>query len=233
MANNFSSNGYSPTKTLSYLAIGCFSILIICFALYLIISVVSSITTLPMLTLNTGETVALDLVLIGLISLVEILVRLLTVVFFLIWLFKAFKNLSALESNSLEFTPGWAVGWWFIPFANLVKPYQIVSELWRESDTDFDPNTFLSNQIGSPAIIGWWWGLFIAGNIGGRISNSMIDGGSDYFQVVLVIASVLHGVSAFLIIQIIRSITKEQDLRFEKLGTTSKFQAPPSPPTFD
>lgn len=233
MANSFSNDVYTSAKTLSYLAIGCFSLLLLCFVLYFIISTVETVADLPKVTLDTGETVSFGIVIIGLISLFEILLRLLTIIFFLIWLFKAYKNLPALESRNLEFSPGWAVGWWFIPFANLVKPYQVVSELWKESDADFDANTFLSNQIGASSIIGWWWGLFIAGNIVGRISNKMIEADSPYFPISLMIACVLHGIAAYLIIQIIHNITKQQDLRFQRLGALNKFEEPPAPPTFN
>ena len=233
MANSFSNDVYTSTKTFSYLAIGCFSGLLLCFVLYFIISIVETVTDLPKVTLDTSEAVSFGIIIIGLISLFEILMRLLTIIFFLIWLFKAYRNLPALESRNLEFSPGWAVGWWFIPFANLVKPYQVMSELWRESDADFDTRTFLSNQIGIPSIIGWWWGLFIAGNIVGRISNKMIDADSPYFPVSLMLACVLHGISAYLIIEIIRNVTKQQDLRFQKLGVSDRLAEPPAPPDFN
>jgi Domain of unknown function (DUF4328) len=233
MTNNFSTEIYSSTKTLSYLAIGCFSILILCYCLFTIAGFLQVAVDLPDVTLNTGQTVPVSLVVIGLVSLVEMLARLLTIIFFLIWLYKAFKNLSGLQCGYLEFSPGWAVGWWFIPFANLVKPYQIVGELWRQSDSDFDARTFLSNQIGTASIIGWWWGLFIGGNIVGRISDAMIDAGSQYFPIALVLACILHGISAYLIIEIIRTVTDQQELRFQKLGTLNKFIEPPAPPKFN
>ena len=47
-------------------------------------------------------------------------------VFFFIWLHRACKNLDYLEVVDTRFTPGWAIGWWFIPFANLFMPYQVV-----------------------------------------------------------------------------------------------------------
>lgn len=233
MANSFSNDVYFPTKTLSYLVIGCFSFLIVCFSLYFIISIVETVITLPQVPMEGGGTVSLGIVGVGLISLVEILLRLITIILFLIWLYKVFKNLPALGANNLEFSPGWAVGWWFIPFANLVKPYQVVSELWRESDADFDANTFLSNQISVPSIIGWWWGLFIGGNIVGRISNAMIEADSPYFPIALMLGCIFHGISAYLIIRIIRTITEQQELSFQKIGSLNKFPEPPSPPKFD
>ena len=33
----------------------------------------------------------------------------------------------------MDFTPGWAVGWNFIPIANLWKPYQAIKEIWVTS----------------------------------------------------------------------------------------------------
>ena len=57
--------------------------------------------------------------------------------------------------------------------------------------------------------------------------------GSQYFPIALILASVLHAISAYLIIQIIRNITKQQDLRFQRLGALNKFEEPPAPPTFN
>ena len=52
----------------------------------------------------------------------------------LVWVYAAHRNLPALQSHDGEFTPGWAVGWFFIPFMNLFKPYQAMRHLWNESD---------------------------------------------------------------------------------------------------
>ena len=36
-------------------------------------------------------------------------------------------------AGGLRYTPGWAVGWLFVPFANLVVPYFVFTEIWRNS----------------------------------------------------------------------------------------------------
>lgn len=51
----------------------------------------------------------------------------------LLWQHRAHANLRALGVPGLRFSPGWAVGWWFVPLANLVMPYLAVRELWRAS----------------------------------------------------------------------------------------------------
>src|SRR5512133_3434057 len=55
------------------------------------------------------------------------------VVVWCVWQHHAQANAVVLSGGGLRFTPGWAVGWWFIPIANLWKPFQTVRELWRAS----------------------------------------------------------------------------------------------------
>src|SRR5262249_18210165 len=63
-------------------------------------------------------------------------------------------------------TPGWAVGWYFIPFANLVVPVRAVGQMWR--------GTF--GQIGEykdSGVIGLWWAAWLVDNILGNIGRRM------------------------------------------------------------
>src|SRR6185295_7113854 len=55
-----------------------------------------------------------------------------------VWQHRAQRNAIELAYGKLQFTPGWAVGWWFVPFANLVKPFQTVRELWKASHGGYD-----------------------------------------------------------------------------------------------
>ena len=233
MANTFPNDNYHPVKTQSYLAVGLLSALIGCFFLMFILGFAQLAFTFPEVELDTGESVPITYVLIGLVALLEILLRVLTIIFFLIWLHRAFKNLPALGATNLEFSPGWAVGWWFIPFANLVKPYQVVRELWNSSDSDFDPDLFLSNTVGTASIIIWWWAFFIIGNVVGRVADKLEAVNLSYSIVGIMIYCALQGAAAFLIITIIRSITRQQELRFQKLGALNQSSAPPPPPIFD
>ena len=69
-----------------------------------------------------------------LVSLLEFIIYITTVVFFLMWLHRAYKNLRALNpANRLDHSPGLAVGSFFIPFANLYFPYRVVKEVWQKS----------------------------------------------------------------------------------------------------
>src|SRR5437868_6687462 len=61
-------------------------------------------------------------------GLVTILVFIITGVLFLRWIHRANRNARALGAQGMRFTPGWAVGWYFIPIASLWKPYQAMKE---------------------------------------------------------------------------------------------------------
>lgn len=238
MTNQFGNEIYRSPKTLSYLAIGFLGSILLCNILFVFLSVGMMFFPDRRMDLITGETVPVAFVLIGLVGILHLLLFVAAVVFFLIWEHRAFKNLPALRAQNVEFTPGWAVGWWFIPFANLVKPYQAMSELWNESDPDFDSQGgFLSSAVGSPAIVGAWWALFIVSNILLTVSNMLSNGKpseiSELFPVVFLTANIIRAAGAFLIIKIIRDITRREDLRFERLRSFNDLPAPPPPPNFD
>lgn len=88
----------------------------------------------------------------------------------LVWQHRAQANLHALRLPKLEYSPGWAVGWWLIPFANLVKPFQTVRELWKASG-----GTERWWTSGTWPVIGWWWGTWIASNVIGRVAFSLVQ----------------------------------------------------------
>jgi hypothetical protein len=49
---------------------------------------------------------------------------------FIVWAWRATKNLESWGAP-LQRGPGWAVGGWFVPFANVFIGYQVVRDAWR------------------------------------------------------------------------------------------------------
>jgi len=87
----------------------------------------------------------------------DVLFSLVVMILFLVWIHRVSTNLQALSGEKLEFTPGWAVGWFFVPFANLVQPYRVLRDLWRVSHRGkHDP---------AVVVVGWWWGLWLLGYV--------------------------------------------------------------------
>jgi hypothetical protein len=56
-----------------------------------------------------------------------------TAAVFLAWFHRGYRNLRSIGTTAPRFGTGWAVGGWFVPFLNLVRPKQIADELWRAS----------------------------------------------------------------------------------------------------
>ena len=78
------------------------------------------------------------------------------------WIYRTSRNAHAL-GPAMTVTPGWAVGWFFVPVANLWKPFQAVSETWQVSA---DPRA--PDAVPIPTVLRIWWGCWIASSI---ISN--------------------------------------------------------------
>jgi hypothetical protein len=177
----------------------------------------------------------------GVVYLLSFPIYIFTIVTFLIWLHRAHSNLSALDAGNLEFTPGWAVGWWFVPFANLVKPFQVVREVWWESNPDADPNerVFLSASLRTaPTYMGVWWAMWIIQNVVANITSRVYD--PDTMEnvaiggVLFMVGGVLTAVAAGLAIMVVRDITQRQASRYDVVAARDRMgDLPPPPPVFD
>ena len=102
------------------------------------------------------------------ISLIELPVLMATVIVFCIWIYRANANARQLGAKGMVFTPGWSVGWYFVPIANLWRPFQAMVEIWKASKNPADwPG------LRGGAILPWWWLFFIAGNGVSRFADRL------------------------------------------------------------
>lgn len=161
-----------------------------------------------------------------------------TVIAFCMWTHRAARNLPALGGRNLKYTPGWAVGWFFIPFANFVVPYFVGMEIWRHSDPQQSTDGYGSNS--SPVIAGWWltyvlhWILpFMVGAVVGGIAGfAAARHGGDPHSVAATIqhqtlpgtllAGVVKGwLEAFagvLAIVYVRRVDSDQEAKFDRIS---------------
>jgi hypothetical protein len=122
------------------------------------------------------------------------------------WMHRAFRNLPALGEQGLRWSPAWAAGGWFIPFANFVIPYRVIRELWSSSgDGQPLPQRYWAAWIGAYA-------LQLLSNQFMRFSRPL----GDVFGILNDVALVLAG---YLLITIIRRATRRQRDRHEQLQT--------------
>jgi hypothetical protein len=155
---------------------------------------------------------------------------------FLMWVHRTNKNLRSFGMVRPEFTPGWAVGWFFIPFANLGMPYKIVKEIWVGSDPRLsEPGEEAWQLPGSSSLLGWWWGCWLlAGTVNYIVSRLALAAKSPdaFFNAAKaqIFGDALSMGAAVLAIMVVKGIDRRQDLWSRSLQEN---YLPPPPPVFD
>ncbi|HTL82250.1 MAG TPA: DUF4328 domain-containing protein [Bacteroidia bacterium] len=85
-----------------------------------------------------------------------------TIIFFLCWIGRAYSNLAELHVRGLAFSPGLAVGGWFIPLANLYIPYRAVSDIWKKTNEALCNFTKTEMKDETNPAFSWWTFWLIA-----------------------------------------------------------------------
>jgi hypothetical protein len=89
-------------------------------------------------------------------------VEIVAAILFLVWFYRAYRNLLRLGMPDPRFSLGWAVGGWFIPIFNLIRPKSIANDVWKGSAAAAagDLGGWRSAPIAK--LVHWWWGVWIA-----------------------------------------------------------------------
>jgi hypothetical protein len=147
------------------------------------------------------------------------------VVFFM-WIYRANKNLRSLRAAGLRFTPGWSVGWFFVPFMNLFRPYQVVSEIWKASTPKVNIADDTSwKSVVTPPIVGCWWALFLISAFIARIAIQSIFSGIELSDLLdstyaYMVSEAIDVVYALTTIFMVRRISQFQETK-NKLMSSS------------
>jgi hypothetical protein len=83
------------------------------------------------------------------------IVNLVTAVLFITWLFRLVTDVDRRRPGTLRHRTGWAIGGWFIPLFNLVRPKQVVDDAWRSAS----PASAWATS--SPWWIQAWWASWV------------------------------------------------------------------------
>lgn len=119
-----------------------------------------------------------------------------------LWIYRTHEHLQILGLTDLKFSPGWAVGWYFIPIANLFVPRSVMGELWQRSH---GPGQAISERN-----LNLWWGFWISASI----LEAIGDQGVNRFDLnpmagfwLIAASMVLTSASALVLRTVIRNIT--------------------------
>jgi hypothetical protein len=167
---------------------------------------------------------------IGAVAVVQLLTLVVTGIVWLVWQHRGQANLVAARASGLRFTPGWAVGWWFVPFANLVKPFQTMRELWKASGGEED-----WGHSRTWPVIGWWWAAWLATGVLGRIGGAVVGRATTLEALrsgsrVLLLTQLVLLAGAILAIVLIRSVVDRQGRLRERIADAGHPPARPDLP---
>jgi len=120
---------------------------------------------------------------------------------FFTWVFRASDNSHGFGAKRMQYSPGWAVGSWFIPIANLVWPYQAIKEVYLVSR---DPKNWKKDNVVS--IVEFWWIIRML-SVCTVIYNTMMLRGAKTQQEIMALLPVVLAVYALAFMRICLEIT--------------------------
>lgn len=178
-----------------------------------------------------GENIAgfaLALLALGL-GIASLLLNLSTAIFFLTWLYRSYRNLRAFGTppRNLEYSPGLAVGSFFIPFVNLVWPYRAVRDLWRNS---LPADEAFLGPTSPPSWFPLWWFFWLASSFVSNIYFRLVLNDNVDITAVSILGVVSDALSIIAAVFAI-AVVGEIDERQEETGTKMKLGRYPLPPT--
>jgi hypothetical protein len=82
------------------------------------------------------------------------------VILTMIWMYRLAANLERLGRTGRTWSPGWAIGGWFLPPVLFVIPWLMFRELWRGSDPSAPPGAPDWRQRRVSPVVDLWWVLY-------------------------------------------------------------------------
>ena len=189
-------------------------------ALYIVLAVVSIGSGLAEIELiqrmERGESITIEAATANdnrqaVVAFIYFITYLALAVAFLKWIYRAAENLAVIHPAEQLVSPGWAVGWWFIPIANLWKPYQVMTAIWKGSDPNSSP---------APRIILIWWCVWLLSDLMALISDISINFDDLAIEELIrfgqlgVVADALSIVAAVLLFYLVRRIGINQTEKY-------------------
>lgn len=104
----------------------------------------------------------------------------LSAVLFCIWTFRANRFVRDAGAKNLRHSPGWSVGWFFVPILSFWKPYQAMSDLSRASSSPADWASVRRNGV-----LPLWWAAWIGSIVFGALVNRAAIVGADSSEIAI------------------------------------------------
>jgi len=147
-----------------------------------------------------------------------ILINVVSYIIAAIWIYRVNYNVRCLGATQLVFTPGNSVLWYFIPFANLWKPYQAMKEIFIKSH---NLNENVNKINNAPGYFPLWWFCWIVGSILAQVELRLtlraqtLDDIIIYTVIGIISSTILLG-NWFLFFKIVKQINMMQNFLSNK-----------------
>ena len=142
-----------------------------------------------------------------------------TGVAFLVWFWRAYRNVEALGLPA-RYSTGWSVGGWFVPFLNFVRPKQLANDLW---------GAVTAARYGAPeppggsVLLGFWWAAWLGALVALPLANDRSDNPTIdqmlHTNAVYLARAGLFIVAALLAFFVVRTITRAQHALLATAGS--------------
>lgn len=147
----------------------------------------------------------------GALTMIDVVGLFGTLLALLVWKYSAYQVAQEFSPEPLDSTPGWAVGGYFIPFANLWLPFARMREIQQTAEAD--PLALGGQEGRSRGLIIAWWIVWIGSRILSRFATFDESGGETYGWILVVGASLA---SLMLTALVVFRLNEEQQAQAER-----------------
>lgn len=160
------------------------------------------------------------------VSLASFAISIGAVITYILWFRRAYANLHK-KVNYLSYAEGWAAGSWFVPILQLFRPYQIMQEMYQETDDWLSKNVKNYTPKFKYPYVGLWWILWIIVMFVGYAAVSLSAGvrGMNDIQMLLwinIFSNLISIPLCFVAVKVIQDYAAMETLLFDVEGGVRK-----------
>ena len=151
------------------------------------------------------------------INFLSLIANVAAIIAFLMWIYRASKNLKHLHVDGQRFSPLRAVLWWFVPIFWFFRPYQVMKEIWKGSFPGLGTwNTASWMEAPVSPLLGWWWGLWLLGQWMGILGSLTYEVGETVEEIIagnwfILVSDILLILASALAMLLVWQITSNQE----------------------
>lgn len=153
--------------------------------------------------------------LVGLLSLAMMVSIVPLTIALMLWLHRARANLADFGLTDLTYSPGWTIGSFFVPVANLAVPFRSMRELYNRSHGED-----VYQSLATVPDVSSWWTSFVTGatiqlalllmSLVGILTNAYFTTPPLANAAMNMLGIFLLGLSAFFLFRIVGAVTRAQ-----------------------